>query len=122
MYLICFHIRGKGILNKHTRNTQGLVPGDIHHVGLSPPMPQDRILPKKEQLALLPPTAEAVTPLSDHIVVGKSFASHSGPSKTKEKGPWPLQVSGDTCKNNTGCIENYVVSCYIYIYETTETK
>eukprot|EP00435_Cladocopium_sp_Y103_P018339 s2633_g4.t1 len=36
---------------------------------------KDRILPKKEQLALLPPTAEAVTPLSDQIVVGKSFVA-----------------------------------------------
>ena len=50
-------------------------------------MPQDRILPKKEKLALLPPTAEAATPLSDQIVVGKSFVGHSGLSKTKEKGP-----------------------------------
>ncbi|CAL1147182.1 unnamed protein product [Cladocopium goreaui] len=36
---------------------------------------KDRILPKKEQLALLPPTAEAATPLSDQIVVGKSFVA-----------------------------------------------
>ena len=73
-------------------------------------MPQDRILPKKEQLALLPPTAEAATPLSDQIVVGKSFVGHSGLSKTKEKGPGPLQVPGDTCKNNTGvCIVYHIM-------------
>ena len=113
MYLIYFH-QGQGILNKHTWNKRvsckviSIIVANLHQW-----CHRTGSCPRRSSWRCFRPQRKQRRPSATRLLWESPSSATQVYPKRKKKGPGPLQVSGDTCKNNTGvCIYIILWACY----------